>query len=173
MLPDPLHPAIVHMPLALSVLLPFAVIFAIWAVRDSARTRPVWAVVVALTAILAISARVAVLTGQDQEEKVEDVVPHDPFEEHEEAGEQLFVIAAVVLVLAAGGLMGGKVGDVARSLTVLGSVIVLVAALRVGKLGGELVYEHGAASAYAGTTPPGVTVGRDEESEDEERESRR
>jgi len=148
MLPDPLHPAIVHMPLALSVLLPFAVIFAIWAIRGSA-TRPVWAVVVALTAILAISARVAVLTGQDQEERVEDVVPHDPFEEHEEAGEQFFLITTAVLVLAAGGLMGGKVGDTARPLMVLGSVIVLIAALRVGKMGGELVYEHGAASAYA------------------------
>ena len=132
MLPEPLHPAIVHMPLALAVLLPIGVLVALWAVRRSDSKRAIWAVVVGLTLLLAVSARVATGTGESQEDVVEEVVSHDAIEEHEEAGEAFFLTAVVVFAISLGGLLNGRIGDVARPLTLAATVALVVAAIQVG-----------------------------------------
>jgi peptidoglycan/LPS O-acetylase OafA/YrhL len=153
------------MPLALAVLLPIGVLVALWAVRRASSPRPIWAVVVALTLLLAASARLAIQTGESQEDTVERVVAHDPLEEHEEAGERLFLVSAIALGLAAFGLAGGRVGAAARPLMFIGAIAILVAAFSVGKSGGALVYEHGAASAYTGPAAVDVAVRDDRDHE--------
>lgn len=158
MLPDPLHPAIVHMPLALAILLPVAVLIALWAIYRSGFARPIWAVVVLMMGLLVVSARVAIQTGESQEEAVEEVVTHEAIHEHEEAGEGLFLVSTLVLIISALGLVGGRVGNAARPLMLAGAIAIVVAALRVGESGGALVYEHGAASAYTVPTPPTVVA---------------
>lgn len=148
MIPDPLHPAVVHFPIVLAVLLPIFALGALWAIRRGAKpTRP-WAIAVALAVALTASAWVALETGEAEEERVEGVVEEAVLHEHEEAGERFLVLSGLVLVVAGAGLAGGTLGSAARLLATAGSLGVLVAGFAVGKAGGELVYRHGAAQPY-------------------------
>ena len=158
MLPEPLHPAVVHFPVVLMILLPLFALGAQWAIRRGSRPRMAWALPLALSAALAASALAAVRTGEAQEEKVEDVVGERALHVHEEAAERFQTLAGVLLLVAATGLAGGRVGTAGRWLTVAGSVGVALAGVQVGSSGGELVYEHGAASAYGGAGAPVKTV---------------
>jgi uncharacterized membrane protein len=60
MLPNPLHPAIVHFPIVLAFQLPIFALGALWAIRHGARFRRAWLVPVALSAALVLSSWVAV-----------------------------------------------------------------------------------------------------------------
>jgi len=148
MLPDPLHPAIVHFPVVLAILLPIFALGALWTVRRGATPRRAWAVPVALSAALALSAWVAVRTGEAQDERVERVVPGQPLETHEEAAELFLTLSGVLVLVAAAGLAPGVAGRLARLLATGGAIALVVVAADVGHSGGELVYRHGAASAY-------------------------
>ena len=149
MLPNPLHPVIVHFPIVLVVLLPLFIGGALWAIRRGASPRLAWAAPLAAAVALTGSAWLSVRTGQAQEERVEAVVPEAPFKAHEEAAEQFLAFSGVFLLVTGAGLAGGLVGRAARYVTVAGALGLLVAGVRVGDTGGKLVYTHGAASAYA------------------------
>lgn len=151
MWPNPLHPAIVHFPVVLAVLFPLVVGGALWAIHRSAAPRRAWALAVLAAAALTASAGLAVQTGRAQEDRVEAVVPGDALHGHEEAAERLLALSGVVLLIAAVGLAGGVVGRAGRYVTLLGGLAVLAAGVWAGHTGGQLVYTHGAASAYAGT----------------------
>ncbi len=149
MLPNPLHPAIVHFPIALVVLLPFFAIGALWAIRRGASARKAWLVPTAVAAALTLSAFVALRTGKAQGEKVEKVVSENVVGGHEEAAERFLVLSGVLLVVAGAGLVGGVVGRSARLVSTAGALGLVIAGVQVGRSGGELVYQHGAASVYA------------------------
>ncbi len=148
MLPDPLHPAIVHLPIAIALLIPVFSILGILAIRSDLLPRRVWWGVVLLQALLAGSAWLATETGENEEERVERVLEHDLIHEHEEAAERLLLLAAIGLVPVGLGLWAGRRGAIGRLLHVLLALVVVAAAISTGRLGGELVYQHGAASAY-------------------------
>jgi uncharacterized membrane protein len=148
MIPDPLHPAIVHYPIALATLLPLAAVVALILIGRGAPARKTWTFVVALSAMLALASYVAVKTGESQEDVVEEVVAEEPIHEHEEAGERMLIFSGIGLLLVGLGLANGGLGRAGRWIGTAGSVALLVAAYQVGRLGGELVYEHGAAQAY-------------------------
>ncbi|MBK6486013.1 MAG: hypothetical protein IPF98_03885 [Gemmatimonadetes bacterium] len=148
LIPTPLHPAIVHLPIALTVLLPLFAIGALWTIRKGARPIVAWGVTTAMFAVLTLSSWAAVETGQAQEERVEDVVAEAPLESHEEAAESFLLLSLGVLGVAAIGLASGRVGSAARIAGTVGALVLVVAGYRVGHSGGQLVYEHGAASAY-------------------------
>ena len=74
MIPDPLHPAMVHFPIALASLVPMFAILAAIAIRAGWISARAWLVVVLMQAMLAGSAWVAHETGENEEEKVEKVV---------------------------------------------------------------------------------------------------
>ena len=152
MLPNPLHPAVVHFPVVLAFLLPVFAVGALWMIRRGARARSAWTVPLVLAAALVISAWAAVQTGEAQEERVERVVADQPLETHEEAAKAFIAATTVVLLLMAGGLLPGRVGTFARVVGTIGAVALLGGAVWVGDSGGKLVYRHGAASAYAGTS---------------------
>ena len=149
MLPNPLHPAVVHFPVVLAFLLPLFVAGAVWAIRRGARPRRAWSVPLAAALALAASAWVAVETGEAQDERVERVVSEQPLSRHEEMAEMFLTASAGLALVAAIGLVGGMPGRAARITTALGSVGLLAGAAMVGHTGGELVYKYGAASAYA------------------------
>jgi uncharacterized membrane protein len=149
MLPDPLHPAVVHLPIALAILVPLVAIFALGAARVGLVPTRGWAFVVLLQALLVASAWLALETGEDEEERAEKVVAERHIEEHEERAEQLMFGAAAALLVLAAGLAPGRTGAVARPLGVVLALGVAVLAADVGHSGGALVYEHGAAAAYA------------------------
>jgi len=147
-IPDPLHPAIVHLPVALALLSPFVALLGALVVAREWLPARAWLGVVLVQALLAGSAWVAEETGHDQEERVEKVVAKEEIHEHEEAGERLVVLSAIALVVSATGLLSGSKGRYGRAASVVMGAVLLVAAAATGHSGGALVYEHGAAEAY-------------------------
>lgn len=148
LLPNPLHPAVVHLPIALTLLVPVFAVGTLIAIRRGARPLRAWGITTALLATLSLSAWVSLETGDDEEEKVEQVVPETALETHEEAAEVFLALSLVVLGIAGVGLLNGRVGSAARFVAAAGTLALVVAGYNVGHSGGLLVYEYGAASAY-------------------------
>ncbi|MBI5505720.1 MAG: hypothetical protein HY899_13045, partial [Deltaproteobacteria bacterium] len=130
----PLHPKLVHLPIALAVLMPLISVALLAAWRRQWLPRRVWIVAVALQAVLVISGIAAIRSGGAEEERVEKVVAEAVIEAHEEAAEAFVWAAAVVLVLALGGaLMPDE--RTARSLAAAataGTLVVLFLGYRTG-----------------------------------------
>lgn len=153
MLPNPLHPAVVHFPVALAFLLPLFIAGAAWAIRRGARPRRAWSLPLAAALALAASAWAAVETGEAQDERVERVVAERPLSRHEEMAEMFFAGSVAIAIVAVAGLFGGLAGRTARVATAVGSIGLLTGGAMVGHTGGQLVYRYGAASAYTNGSP--------------------
>jgi uncharacterized membrane protein len=148
----PLHPAIVHLPLGLAILMPLLAAGFAWALWSGRVRSRAWIAVVALQALLVGSGLAAMNTGEADEDRVEAVVQKSAIHQHEEYAEQ-FVWAAAATLLMTGLVLVFRQPKAARALAtlaVVGTVAVAGMALRVGRAGGQLVYAHGAASAYTG-----------------------
>ncbi len=156
----PLHPIVVHFPMALALLTP---LLACWLLVRSWRVNSLrrdWTVVFVLCALMLISSFFAVRSGEDEEETVERVVAEELIEEHEEAAEIfawstgfLLMVGALPLILR-----DEKKRRIAACLFLVSSLIILGLGYRVGSAGGELVYQHGAAAAYTkGASNPSHT----------------
>ena len=156
MLPDPLHPAVVHLPIALAVLIPLIAVVGIIAIAKDFAPARAWWLVVLLQLLLAGTTWFAMETGEEEEEQVEKVVAERHIEEHEEAAEWLLWTAGAGVLLMGSGLLPDGRGRIGRLVGALASLVVLATAVRTGHLGGELVYRHGAASAY--TESAGATT---------------
>ncbi len=156
MLPDPLHPAIVHFPVVLMFLLPLVALATLWRIRRGASPLRAWAITVAVAAALALSAWAAVQTGETQMERVEDAMAEAPLENHEEMAERFLALSVGLLILSGAGLFRGRVGSVARGVAAVGTFGLLAAGVPVGHSGGQLVYRYGAASAYIASTGSGA-----------------
>lgn len=149
----PLHPMIVHAPLVLAVAAPIVIGVVWWLSRDRVgRGRHSWIVPI-VVACLAASSVVAVRTGETEEEFIEEIVAESAIETHEEAGEFFMwsTIALLALSLAAPLARAPRWRKGFQAATLAAAVGVGALAFSVGHSGGELVYEHGAAAAYAGT----------------------
>ncbi|MGM0557588.1 MAG: DUF2231 domain-containing protein [Myxococcota bacterium] len=165
----PLHPKIVHIPIALAVLMPLVsigLLVAWWRDWLPART---WTVAVALQAILVTSAVVAMETGEDEEHQVEEVLASEqPLEEHEEAAEIFTYAAGATLGLMFLPLVipGAGRKKVIATVAVAGTVAVFVLGYQVGEAGGDLVYEHGAAEAWTQPAAGGDELRYEEHDDD-------
>ncbi len=93
MLPNPLHPALVHFPIVLVMLLPIAAAVALWTIHRGTRPTRAWLVPLAFAAALSASAWLAVETGEQQEEKVEDVVGEAAMDTHAEGAERFLFLS--------------------------------------------------------------------------------
>lgn len=158
MLPDPLHPAIVHFPVVLAFLLPISAAVAMWTIHKGARPVRAWLAPLAIAAALSLSSWVAVETGENQDERIERVVQEQPLEAHEEAAEAFLTGSVVVLLVAAAGLFRGRIGTISRAAATAGALALIGGAAYVGHTGGQLVYKYGAASAYASPPAGGATA---------------
>ncbi|NNL86524.1 MAG: hypothetical protein HKP27_12770 [Myxococcales bacterium] len=147
-IPEPLHPAVVHLPIALAVLIPGLALLAAVTIRLKLVAARTWWAVLLLQLVLLGSIWAALETGEDEEERVERVVAERHIEAHEELAERFQLVGAVALVFVAGGLLPGTAGGFARAAAVLATLGVLAAGVQVGHSGGELVYRYGAAGAY-------------------------
>ena len=147
----PLHPALVHIPLGLAFVLPVLALGFSWALWKG-RVRPrAWLAIVLLQALLLGGSLLAMKTGQGEEQKVESIVPEPALERHEELAEQFLWATGITLLPAALVLILRRPGTVRAltGMTVIGTLFVAVAAARVGHAGGQLIYVHNAAAAYA------------------------
>ena len=144
------HPKVVHLPMALSVLMPLVaggVLFAWW--RGWFQRR-VWVVVLLLQAALVGSGVAAMNTGEREEERVEQVVAREHIDAHQKAADAFIWASVAVLLVMAVPLMlpEGRARQAASIGAFLGTLIVFGLGHRVGDAGGHLVYQHGAAQAY-------------------------
>lgn len=154
----PLHPAIVHLPMGLAIVLPLLGAFLTFALWRDRLPRWAWSVVVGLQALLLAGAGMALRSGEADEDRVERVVSERFIEAHEHAAQTFTLAAAFVLALTIAVLVL-RSGPARRGLSVAavaGMLGVAGLGVRVGHAGGELVYVHGAGQAYA---PPGGAAG--------------
>jgi uncharacterized membrane protein len=148
MMPDPLHPAVVHIPIALAVLMPLLAALALLSIQRGLMPARVWVAIALLQALLVGSAWLALETGEEQEDRVERIVAERHIETREEAAERFLVIAGLGLLAVGVGLAPGRAGATGRLVGALATLAVLAAGAYVGHSGGELVYRYGAANAY-------------------------
>ncbi len=153
MIPDPLHPAVVHLPIALAVLVPLVAMLGIPLIQKGFLPARAWALVVLFQALLVGSGWAALETGEEQEDRVEQVVAERYIETHEEDAERFLLLAGLGLVALSAGLLPERIGKAGRVVGTIATLVVLAAAVAVGDSGGELVYKHGAASAYVDVSP--------------------
>ena len=151
----PLHPIVVHVPLALAVLLPAAGAAVLLAWRRGWLPGRTWVLVVAMQAALLGGGFLALQTGEADEERAERFVPNAALESHEQTGKIFLAAGALVFVLSLLPLIARResLRQAAAGATIAGSLGVAFLAVRTGHGGGELVYRHQAAAAYA---PPGT-----------------
>lgn len=156
----PLHPKLVHLPIALAILMPlFSGVLALAILRGWLPLRA-WLLAVGAQLLLVGSSVLAMRSGEDDEERVEGRVPEAALEAHEEAAERFTWSAAAALLLTLSPLLLHRhrravaVGMLATTAAATG---VLWLGYEVGRAGGEMVYQHGAAAAHATNVPkPGA-----------------
>ncbi len=154
----PLHAAIVHIPLGTALVVPWIGAAVAIALARGAVDKRAWAVAVALQAFVVVGGFVAMNTGEAEEKTVARIVDERWIEEHEHRAEPFVWSAGITLAIAAGVLLlGPQRVALGAAVAVAGMLFTLALAYRVGESGGQLVYKHGAASAYATPKSSGDT----------------
>lgn len=146
----PLHPAIVHLPIALTFILPVLILIFAWAIKAGKMSKEMWLVIVGLQVLVTVSGYVSLETGETDEEKVGVIVGKELIHHHEESAE--IFTGMTVISLAAGivvWFLQPAIQDKARFAVVLISLLPVFFAFRTGKMGGEIVYRFGGGSAHA------------------------
>lgn len=146
----PLHPKLVHLPIALAIIMPFVAGGISAAMRRQWLPERAWVLVVVLQAILPLSGLAAANSGENDVERVASVVPREAIAEHEQAADWFIAAASGVLALSivAMSIKAAGLRQAMIAATLVGTVFVMFIGQRVGELGGELVYKHNAAKAY-------------------------
>jgi uncharacterized membrane protein len=153
----PLHPFIVHLPLVISLLLPFLILAFALLIKGNKMDPKAWLIIVGLQLATTATGYIALETGETEEDAVEKIVDEHYIHEHEEAAEIFVGFSVVTLVLGVGAFFIRREFQFRLQLLVAVTSILLVwLGYRAGQLGGELVYRHGAARAYTEMAPAGL-----------------
>lgn len=173
----PLHPSIVHVPLGLAVAMPLLTLVLLVGWLGGWMPRRAWWTAVGLQALLMASGVAALRSGEAEEERVEDVVPEQAIEAHEEKAEAFVIASGLVLVVLLGAalLPAERPARALAGLGAVGTVVVLGLGYAVGHAGGELVWVHGAgkvgvaaSATQTGVHAPGGGWGEGDEGEDDD-----
>jgi uncharacterized membrane protein len=156
----PLHPAVVHVPLGLALAVPLVAAALALALRAGKVPRRSFALVVGLQVLVVAGGLAAFQLGERDEHRAERVVPKALIEAHEERAEAFLWAAAVVLAGAVAVLvLPARAAPAGAALVAAAAIAASALAIRAGQAGGELVYVHGAAAAWA-PAAPGVLPAR-------------
>ena len=173
MLPDPLHPAVVHFPIVLLLLgAPLAVV----AVFFRRHHLPLLAAVVLLLG--ACGAVVATVTGGKDAEMAGELAGNGEsiLEQHEEWGERarnFSLIAAVLAIASAALARQPAVGRIVGSAAAVAAIAAALSVAQAGHYGGQVVYKLGvgvntsATPATEGGAPPATEQGKSGRHDDE------
>jgi uncharacterized membrane protein len=175
----PIHPIIVHWPLALAFLMPLlSFVFALGIKKEWIKPK-FWLVIIVLQASVVGSGYLAMETGEDEEEKVEKMIDKKAIHEHEERAEVFIALSVVGLVLTIVTiLLKEKWRPMLALLSSISLAFASFAAFRTGEAGGALVYQYGAANAYSqiipkaseGTSTDSESIEEEEDEVEEENE---
>lgn len=141
----PLHPALVHIPVGLAMVLPLFAIGLAWAIHHrKALPRKAWVVVVGLLAVMMGGALASMQTGDEEGERVERVVAESVIETHEERAEAFTWAVGLVLAVALAALVipSERVSHALSLGTAAGSLVLVALAFLVGHAGGTIVHGH-------------------------------
>jgi uncharacterized membrane protein len=146
----PLHPAIVHVPLGLAMIMPLVAAALTIAVWRGKLPRGALGLLTVLQLVLAGSGLAAAALGDAAAKQAAAVAPRDAIEAHEEAAEAFVWVAVAVLAVSVVALVvpRARAAKVAALVTA-GTLAVAALALNAGMKGGELVFRYGAGSTAA------------------------
>jgi uncharacterized membrane protein len=152
-IPDPLHPAVVHFPIVLTVLGTLISILTIFTRRGAL---PQFAAVILILA--AGSAQFAIVTGGDQADEVLQRMPDAKplIRVHAEWGERMRTVAVTAAISAALALAFYRLSGFRRILALITTIIALGAcycAFEAAEHGGLMVYHHGVGVQVAPGNP--------------------
>lgn len=147
----PLHPVVVHLPVAIVILMPVVTGLVAILYKKDVLKKVGLVIIVFFHLLLSGTSYLALETGEDEEHTVEKVVSEKFIEEHEEKAEtfmaaSLVVLAGSVILLV---LPVGVMFNYGLSALLTAQLVLIFLGYLVGHSGGELVYVHGAASAYS------------------------
>ncbi len=143
----PLHPVVVHFPIVLGILLPLAALIFWWAIKKGHLPFNAWILIVVLALGYGVSSYIAAEMGEEDEEKVEEVVSEKVIEEHEEAGELILWVSGGLLLFSMAGLIRKDLHAVRLGVGIL-ALVAVIPLVDAGHTGGKLVYQYGAANAH-------------------------
>ncbi len=149
----PLHPIMVHMPMALVILLPLITIaaFVIFKKSEKISGKKIMIYVGLFHLFLTLSTFVSLQTGEADEDRVERVVAERYIEIHEHKAEEFMSATGVALVAVfiAAFLLADRFFTPTMIGIMLMQGVLIYLGYQVGHSGGELVYVHNAASVHS------------------------
>lgn len=152
----PLHPGLVHLPIALAIVLPGVALVALIRGWPPAR----WKWLTLLQIVLGISLYAAMAAGESDAEVLrKTALPAAPLLEHETWGQRALVLSLLALLPAAVASRPGRHQSLGRFGLLALQIMATASVIWTAHLGGTLVYQHGAAELRKTPTmvapPPG------------------
>jgi uncharacterized membrane protein len=141
----PLHPMIVHFPIALACLLPVVLVVFAWGLGRAGWSRMAWLAPLSLQALVFLSAWFALQLGERDEDRIEQVIAEQRIEAHEEAGERFVLASGILLLLMTIPLVWGT--RVLPSMLAALSLVSVFLVYQAGHSGAQLVHGPGSVSA--------------------------
>lgn len=166
----PLHPAVVHVPLGLALVMPLLLAALLWAVLTNRLPGRVWLLALVLQGVVLGAAAIALRTGERDEERVEGRVGEARLQAHERSA-HAFTLSAGATFVAVG--LALALRNRRRPFALVGmtsvvlSVAVLALGVQAGHRGGALV--HG--SVGLGAPAEGQGAEAPQAAEEEETDS--
>jgi hypothetical protein len=147
----PLHPAIVHLPLGIALLVPLVAAVAAVGLWWGWQARRLLGVVVGLQAAVVIGGHLAGRMGARDAHQVETALGPRAVALHEERAETFLLAATALLLAAAAGLACPvRLRAPVAAVVAAGSLGVAALALRAGQAGGDLSQRYRAALSSHG-----------------------
>lgn len=145
----PLHPVMVHFPVALSFILPILILVFAFMIKSQKMSHQAWLVIIGLQIVTTITGYVALDSGEKEEHAVEKVLDKKHIHHHEESAEIFVGSTVLALVISIAAFFLRKPIQFYLQLgTCLIALISCYLVYETGNSGGELVYRYGAANAY-------------------------
>lgn len=141
---NPLHPALVHLPIGLIIILPLMTVLSYFLIKKNIMSKKGLILVVALQALLVGSSYLALQTEEQEEDRAEKFVSERVIETHEERAEAFTTVTVITLIISLFAYFyRERFFKPAFAVVLSFQFLVAVLGYRVGQSGGDIVYGGG------------------------------